>query len=543
MINLRISEEVFDELYPDLKGLYSHYDTPPDHSKLTKEQFEARYLSSKLWRLNNIYSIVDKRGDKVTFRMNQAQHIVYARSRQHTRVVILKSRQQGISTFWLVSYFDDAAFRSNFTIGLMAQGIDEASTLLERTKFLWDELAPSVKSFLNIKCVADNAKKYALSNNSTIFIRVSFRSATLQRMHISEFGKIANANPKRAKETQTGTLQALAPGNTGVIESTAEGRNLFKTVWDNAMIAHKSGQMTAKDFYPVFLSWLDDPDCVQSVTQTIDGKALEYFEKLELETGRCLTREQKNFWITQYRELGGDIHQEYPGTPEEAFLASRDGTYYSRLFNAHVVNGGGLVVGLYDENLPTDVFFDLGVDDYTVCGFVQWYRHNYRVCDEYWNNGYAIGHYLKYCQESGYEIRDIVLPHDAAHRTIATQGNGKAKSVKDIVREWIKEEGLTWGVRVLPKDSIADGIEAVRRMIPKLSVDPKCTYIIDCLNNYSKEWDDKLLVWKKTPLHDEYSHGADMLRQVAMGVRESEGSNNSRRAIPQRHQRGTGFAI
>jgi len=542
MINLRISEEDFNEFYPDLKGLYHHLDQPVP-AGISNEEFERKYLSSKLWRLNNIYSIIDKRGDKITFRMNRAQHIVYSRTRQHPRVIILKSRQQGISTFWLVSMFDDAAFKPNYTIGLMAQGLDEASTLLERTKFLWDELAPSVKRFLGIKCIADNSKKYAFSNNSTIFIRVSFRSATLQRMHISEFGKIANANPKRAKETQTGTLQALAVGNTGVIESTAEGRNAFKTMWDNAMIAHKSGQMTAKDFYPVFLSWLDDPDCVQSVAQTIDGKALEYFEQLEAKTGRRLTREQKNFWITQYRELGGDIHQEYPGTPEEAFLASRDGTYYSRLFSEHVVNGGGLIPELYDENLPTDVFFDLGVDDYTVCGFVQWYRHNYRVCDEYWNNGYAIGHYLKYCMESGYEIRDIVLPHDAAHRTIATQGSGKAKSVKDIAREWISDEGLTWGVRVLPKDGIADGIEAVRRMIPKLSIDPKCTYTIDCFNNYSKEWDDKLLVWKKTPLHDEYSHGADMLRQVAMGVRESEGSNNSRRAIPQRHQRTTGFAI
>lgn len=543
MINLRISEEDFNDFYPDLKGLYDHFDQPPPKD-ITAYDFERKYLSSKFWRLNNIYTIVNKDGDAVIFRMNRAQHIVYARSRQHPRVIILKSRQQGISTFWLVSYFDDAAFQRNFTIGLMAQGIDEASTLLERTKFLWDELKPSIKTFLGIKCVADNSKKYAFSNNSNIFIRVSFRSATLQRMHISEFGKIANANPKRAKETKTGTLQALAIGNTGIIESTAEGRNEFKTMWDNAMLALASGQMTDKDFYPVFLSWLDDPDCVQPVLQAVDGKAAEYFKKLEKATGKVLTLEQKNFWITQYRELAGDIHQEYPGTPEEAFLASRDGTYYSRLFNEHVVQGHGRVVPeLYDANLSTDVYFDLGVDDYTVMGFVQWYRDNYRMCHEYWNNGYAIGHYLKYCMDSGMEIRDIVLPHDAAHRTIATQGNGKAKNVKDIVREWLKDNNQRWGIRVLPKDSVADGIEAVRRMIPKLSIDPKCTYIIDCLNNYSKEWDEKLQVWKKTPLHDEYSHGADMLRQVAMGVRESEGSNNSRRAIPQRHKRNTGFAL
>lgn len=544
MINLRITEEQFDDLYPDLAGMYDHFDQPPPFGISTQE-FERRYLSSKLWRLNNIYTIIDKNGDSVIFRMNYAQHVVYAHSRQFPRIIILKSRQQGISTFWLVSYFDDGLFRPNFTIGLMAQGIDEASTLLERTKDLWDNLSDGVKAFVNVKLIADNAKKFAFSNNSTIFIRVSFRSATLQRLHVSEFGKIANANPKRAKETQTGTLQALAKGNTGVIESTAEGKNAFKTMWDNAVLAKESGQATAKDFYPIFLSWVDDPDCVQEVDQVVDSHASEYFTKLEKQLGRKLTRQQRNFWVTQYRELGGDIHQEYPGTPEEAFLASKDGTYYSRLFNEHVVRGGRAIPGLYDVNLPTDVFFDLGVDDYTVCGFVQWYRDNYRVVGEYWNNGYAIGHYLQYCLDSGMEVRDIVLPHDAAHRTIASEGNGKAKSTKDIVREWIKENRVQWGVRVLPKSSIADGIEAVRRMIPKLSIDPCCTYTIDCFQNYSKEWDDKLQVWKKTPLHDEYSHGADMLRQVAMGVRESEGSNDSRMAIPQRHrsQTNTGFAI
>ena len=542
MINLTISEAEFNELYPDLEGLYDHLDMPPPFG-ISKEEFETKYLSSKLWRLNNIYTIVNKYGKEVTFRMNKAQHIVYARSRQHPRVVILKSRQQGISTFWLVSYEDDALFAKNFVIGLMAQGLDEASTLLERAKFIWDKLSDDIKCFLDIKLIADNSKKFAFSNGSNIFIRVSFRSATLQRMHISEFGKIANANPKRALETKTGTLQALAVGNTGVIESTAEGRNMFKTIWDNSVLALESGQMTEKDFYPVFLSWLDDPDCVQPVDQAVDAKAAKYFKELEKETGRTLTQEQRNFWVVQYRELGGDVHQEYPGTPEEAFLASRDGTYYSRLFNIHVVRKGRVVPGLYDENLPTDIYFDLGVDDYMVMMYVQWYRGDYRIVKEYWNNGYSIGHYLRLAKDSGIQIRDIVLPHDAKQRVVATQGESKAKNTWDITREWISEEKLRWHVRVLAKAGVADGIEAVRRIIPNMYVDASCTYTIDCFNNYSKEWDEKLQVWKKTPLHDEYSHGADTVRQIAMGVRESAGSNDSSMAIPSRSKRVDGFAL
>lgn len=544
MINLRITEEQFDELYPDLVGWYDHFDQPADGS-LTNAEFEEHYISSKLWRLNNLYTVIDKDGNPVVFRMNYAQHKVYAATRQHPRVIILKSRQQGISTFWLVSYFDDGLFCPYLNVGLMAQGTDEASTLLERAKFLWDQLDDSVKAFANVRLIKDNTKEFGFSNDSSIFIRVSFRSTTLQRLHISEFGKIANANPQRAKETKTGTLQALGKGNTGVIESTAEGRNMFKTMWDGSVLALESGQMTAKDFFPVFLSWLDDPDCVQEVLQTEDKEATEYFRTLETKTGRTVSTEQRNFWIAQRRELGPDLFQEYPATPEEAFLASRDGTYYSRAFNESVVRGKRVISDLYDPNLPVDVYFDLGVDDYTVMGYVQWYRGAYRIVGEYWNNGYGIGHYLDEVADTGWDIRDIVLPHDAKQRGTNTAGSGRAKSTKDVADDHMQANGYRWGVRVLPRSALADGIEAVRRIIPKLSIDPACSYLIDCFQNYSKEWDDKLQVWKKTPVHDEYSHGADMVRQIAMGVRESESSNDSRNAIPERHRstQQRGFAL
>lgn len=542
MINLRITEQQFDELYPDLVGLYDHFDQPPP-STTTKNDFEQRYLSSKLWRLNNLYTVINKDGEPVTFRMNLAQHKVYAATRLHPRVIILKSRQQGISTFWLVSYFDDGAFCPYLNVGLMAQGTDEATTLLERAKFLWDTLDSGVKEFLGIRLTKDNTKEFAFSNNSTIFIRVSFRSTTLQRLHISEFGKIANANPQRAKETKTGTLQALGKGNTGVIESTAEGRNMFKDLWDASILALHSGQMTAKDFYPIFLSWLDDPDCTQEVLQSEDAEATKYFEELERKLSVKLSQEQKNFWIAQRRELGPDLFQEYPATPEEAFLASRDGTYYSKKFNELVVRKGRVQADLYDPNLPVDVFFDLGVDDYTVMGFVQWYRGAYRIVAEYWNNGYGIGHYIDYAHDTGWDIRDLVLPHDANQRGTNTAGSGLAKSTRDIADEHIDSMGYNMGTRVLARTALADGIQAVRRIIPMMWIDAKCTYIIDCMNNYSKDFDDKLQVWKKTPRHDEFSHGADMVRQIAMGVSESESSNDSVRAIPQRYQQSSGFAL
>lgn len=544
---LNITEEQFNELYPDLEGNYSFFNDPVP-ANITPEDFERRYLSSKLWRLNNLYTIIDKYGQPIKFNMNYGQHITYAASRKHSRVIILKSRQQGISTLWLISYFDDAVFAPFMNIGLMAQGTDEASMLLERAKLLWDTLDEDVKSYIGVNLEKDNTKEFAFSNGSTIFIRVSFRSTTLQRLHISEMGKIANTYPKRAKEVKTGTLQALAKGNTGIIESTAEGRNMFKEMWDESNLALSSGQFTHKDFYPVFLSWLNDPDCLLETDQTIDNEAQEYFDGLEAALDIKLSRQQKNFWVAQRRELGGDIYQEYPARPEEAFTASRDGTYFARLFNEEVVRKGGVIKDLYDPNLPVDVYMDLGVHDYFVLVFVQWHSGTWRIIHEYWNNGYAMVHYLDYIKDSPFEhIRAIRFPHDVKVRELGSaKGGGRAKSRYEIAQEYRREEDLDWRMDVLPKDRIEHGIEAVRRMIPKLKIDSSCTYLISCLLNYSKEWDDRLQTWKTTPVHDEFSHGADVLRQLASNTIESNKHNQSKLdTFYGRSTRGgtSGFAI
>lgn len=516
---LNITEEEFNFLYPQWEGRYGFFnDEPPED--MCEQDFERYYLSNKLWRLNNCYKVINKAGVLVRFRMNYAQHKVFAASLIHPRVIILKSRQQGISTFWLICFFDDAMFRAHMNIGLMAQGKDEAGTLLERTKLLWDELSPAVKEFANIKLVKDNATEYAFSNRSTLFIRVSFRSATLQRLHVSELGKIANAYPKRAREVKTGTLQALGRGNTGAIESTAEGKNMFKDMWEDACIALQSGQMSFKDFYPVFLSWLDDPDCIELVDQAETTESKKYFDKLKETTGIVPTQQQRNFWIVQYRELGSDVLQEYPGTPEEAFSATKDGTYYNRLYHAHVIAKGRVFKNLYDPNLKVDVYWDLGVDDYAVLLFVQKKKGMYNIVGEYFNDGYGIEHYLEHIKDRNWDIRNLRFPHDIVNRTMARSDSaGRAMKLSDIVNDWLRKNKLRWIMgRPVAKLGLELGIASTRTLIPLLQLDAGLTYIPKCLQQYTRKYDEKLDVWLPTPVHDAYSHGADTLRGLAVDV-------------------------
>lgn len=524
MNKLGITKEQFESLYPQMMPYFSIF----THQFKTDEQFINEYLPSKLWRLNNLYTIIDKDGNKIPFVMNWAQHRVYAAWLEHPRLIILKSRQQGISTFWLIFFFDEALFTENLNIGLMAQGNEEASTLLERVKTAWDAFPLEVKHFLQVDIEKDNTKEYSFTNESTIFIRTSFRSATLQGLHISEFGKIANKYPERAKETNKGTLQAIKAGNTLAIESTAEGKNMFKFKWDNAIAC--KGKYAPKDLKPVFLSWLDDPDCYSLIDEEPTEKQTEYFEELEIELGRQITQQQRNFWIMQYRELGDDIYQEYPSTPDEAFLAAKDGTYYAKQMKKHIYQRSRIVKGLYDANLEVEVTTDLGRDDFFVLGFWQEWRGQQRLIHEYCNSGEGIEHYVEYMKSTGYAIKRTILPHDVKVVELGTNIS-RLKRFRDLgVRK----------TKVLPRmigGGLQGGIEAVRKMFPDLWIDESCEYTIDCLNNYSKEWDKIHEVWKDEPKKSDYNHGADMVRYRAVSIKKYRVNEESEDSHEEKHFR------
>ena len=243
-----ITEEQFHIIYAGTDGMQTLdlFRKPPE----SDADYFANYFPSKLFRLNSgLYQIENKKGKKIPFEMNFAQHIVYAAALRHSRIIVLKSRQQGISTLWLLSFIDDAITCDSFAIGLMSQGKKESQTLLSRTTVALEGLPEEVVKLLGISVLKNNSEAISFSNGSIMYIQTSFRSGTLQRLHISEMGKISAKYPEKAKETKAGSLQAIAPGNTVVVESTAEGRkNEFYKMWHEA--ADYVGARTGMDFYP-----------------------------------------------------------------------------------------------------------------------------------------------------------------------------------------------------------------------------------------------------------------------------------------------------
>ena len=532
---LRINKQQFEDIYgfeaPDI-----FYRDPVDSDDLW-----ANFMPSKLWRLNNLYTITNKYGEEIRFEMNWAQHYTLAASIDHPRIIVLKSRQQGISTLWLVSYFDDAIMEDNFEIGLMTQGQKESKVLFRRVKRLWDKLPDFVKAYLKIDLVRDTKEELGFNNGAVMYLQTSFRSGTLQRLHISEMGKIAAKYPEKAEETKTGSLQAIRVGNTVVIESTAEGRkNMFYSMWYTAV--DFKGRRTGKDFKPVFLSWAIDPDCTLDVPQKVDEEAEAYFIKLEAATKTKLTEHQKWWWVAQKRELLDKMGQEYPGTPEEAFAAVRDGAYYAVLFRQHVEEKGHVVSRhkdvaehsggaitympttnkpglspLYDSALPVEVAFDLGINDSMELVFFQRFRKEKRIIDYYYNTGEGLSHYTNVMKDRPYRYGAVWLPHDAKVREL---GSGLSRLHR------LRELGVKG--KVLRRTDVNTGIEQVRKMLPDVWIDADlCARLITMFYSYSKQWDEHLGVWKDKPLHDEWSNPADAVRYMAMSKGSGRNENVS----------------
>lgn len=549
---LSITKDEFDELYPDLIDIKWIFENEPNDD----EDMIKNYLPVKLWRMNNLYWIENKDGVRMIMNMNRGQHKVKAAQRKHPRVIVLKSRQQGISTYWLLDYYDDALFMDALNIGMLAQGLEEAATLLTRVKTAWDLLDPGIKAFLGVAVTKDNSKEFSFNNDCTIFIRSSFRSTTLQRLHVSELGKISAKDPQKARELVAGTMQAIKAGNPVVLESTAEGRkNLFHKLWYGAV--NFVGERALKDFYPVFLSWVDDPDCTARIPQRLSLEDEEYINLVERDLDIALTNEQKWWVATQRRESGTDFDQEYPYSPEAAFAAVRDGAYFAKIWKEsgrlwypqdEGIEGKGIVLGapgqhtLYDGALDTFVSMDLGMNDMMV--LIVWQEHTnisgqieIRIVRVYKNSGESLEHYYRWLVSLNIKIANVYLPHDAKVREL-----GSGKSRVGILRDL----GMR-NTRVLKKTNNKNNdIELARRMLPSVIIDMSagsgCDYLDDMMHNYSKEWDEKGGMWKNKPLHDEWSNPADAFLYLVMSRYASGGTSGKPEKV-RKKRKSRGLAL
>jgi hypothetical protein len=505
--------ELTKEDLQQLKKLETTYKSREMNLTPEQQQFIKEKLGSKLWRMNNLYTIRNKEGDKMIMKLNHSQMKVLKKYK-HNRKLILKSRQQGISTLFLAYYLDDCWFKPGYQAGIQSYGLDESEKLSIRAELMWDDLSQDIKDLMGLSVVANNSKGMTFSNGSILKIG-NFRGDTLQGLHVSELGKIAKKYPEKAKELKTGAFQAVGKNNKITVESTGEGKSgMLFDMWIKAEKHKAQGKpLTPLDFQPIFLSWLEDPDCTLDQEVDIPREVTQYLDDIEVVLDIKLTKQQRWWYAKKKEELTEDMTQEYPTTPDEAFLSGKDGSYYLKLYIEHILKPKHLIKDLYDPQLKVHVVMDLGYNDTMVLLFFQQWTDGVRIIDEYHTNGEPISHYVDMLFEKrdtlGYKYGDIFGPHDIE---VTSLNDGKSR--KDIFYEY--------GIVVYPlkKQSVHDGIELVRKWIPKTWIDQDLTYIHDTYVNYRKQWDEKAGVWKDKPLHNEWSNPADAIRYMCQALNE-----------------------
>lgn len=476
---------------------------------MTGEQF-----CDPRWRLANLYTIIDKDGNKVKFKPNAAQTKFLGDL--HNQNIILKARQLGFTTLCCLIYLDACLWTPNTRAAIIAHRMDDAKVIFrDKVQFPYENLDPEIKR--RISAVQDSADTLTFSNNSSIRVSVSARSGTLQYLHISEFGKICALYPEKAREIVTGALNAVDAGQFVAIESTAEGQEgAFYDLTQRARLRQESGQpLTALDYKFHFFPWWQDPSyTLPNEYVFITDDDARYFRELELK-GITLTDGQKRWWVKKAETQAGDMKREYPATPDEAFEQALEGAYFTHQIFAATKQGrvGGFP---FDPRYPVNTFWDLGRNDLNSIWLHQNVAGFDRFVGYYENSGEYIGHYVAWLREWARE-RDATFgehywPHDGDRQSLWLE-NG----TKDVAH------GLGFYPRVIDRPKVkGEAINAARSAFSKCQFDEiGCATGLKRLRMYRKEWDDQRGVWKDRPLHDDASHGADAFMTFACSGHQS----------------------
>jgi hypothetical protein len=478
-------------------------------------EFPHEQFADPRWRLNNLYSIVDKSGVCVPFRLNRMQADLL--DKLHHSNIVLKSRQMGVTTLICLVYLDRCLFNSNTRAGVIAHTLVDASEIF-RTKiqFPYNALPEVLRN--EIPTIRDSATELALGNGSTIRVGTSMRGSTLNLLHVSEYAKMCQQFPDKAGEVRAGALNTLAPNSLVVIESTAAGRaGHFYELFQEAEAQQRKGHLlTSLDFRPAFYPWFQTPE----YTLPPDGVVIPieyegYFDKLRETAGIILTPGQRAWYVRKAQSQLDDMGREFPSTAEEAFQASVEGSYYGTLLaKAELEKRIGDHPAI--DGVPVHTAWDLGVGDSTAIWFFQQPPGSNKIglvaCYE--NSGEGMQHYVEvlrdYAARLGFKYGEHLVPHDARVKEWGS-GRTRVEQLRDALDD----------IRLVNLDKIEDGINAVRATLPVCYFhEAETTTGIRALRNYHREWDDVNGCWKNRPKHDWSSDYADAFRYLAMTWRE-----------------------
>lgn len=240
------------------------------------------------------------------------------------RVIVLKARQPGISTY-CSGLNVTTKLTQPFTITMTIAHVEDGATnLFQREKFMVSRLPLGLrpkmkgdkKNQINFDHVQCRDGRVELSSEGMIGYATGkpiWRGLTIHGCHLSEFAFFV-----RDKEVLLGILQAVpqSPDSYIVIESTANGMgNAFQVEWQRAE-AGESG------FRTVFIPWYELPDAVMPVPKDFVMESDELQIAKEHKIGLPQMVWRRHVLETQCQGQQDLFDQEYPTTVSSAFLVT-----------------------------------------------------------------------------------------------------------------------------------------------------------------------------------------------------------------------------
>lgn len=287
--------------------------------KNIKEVIRQEYLKcakDPVYFLKRYVFIQTSKG-RVLFSPYQFQDKLLHLLNKHDRVIILKSRQLGITTLsaayalWLMIFHKDQSILA------LAPTQEKARNIVDKVRFAYAELP----SWLKIDAVENHKLSLWLANGSKIKAASgaseSARGYTANILILDEAAFIENA-----EELWGSAQQTLATGGKAILLSTPNGLEaFFHKMWADA-------EMGENNFIPIKLRWDVHPDRTQKWRDDQDrelGKKMAaqecdcsflssgdtYFESDDIEYYAEHLEEpiemrghQRDYWIWEYPEVG-----------------------------------------------------------------------------------------------------------------------------------------------------------------------------------------------------------------------------------------------
>lgn len=295
------------------------------------------YINSPRKFIENFCYITTKGAEFKLLKLNKAQSMVMdyveecLREKRPVRVRILKSRQLGMSTFISALGFWWATMNEYSSYAVVAHKEDSTRSIFDKNRIFYENLPVSLRPKTNrfnsesisYDYINDGEKGGGLK--SKIFFGTAggselFRGETILFMHKSE--KAFWENVDILNKSLNATVPTL-PFTAIFDETTANGYNHFKDEWDASIRGENN-------YKPFFFGWDVDDTCVMEVEEGFKLMPIEeeymLINDLTLEQMRWRRYKITNDFGYTLKDIElneiDDFKQEYPLTPEEAFISS-----------------------------------------------------------------------------------------------------------------------------------------------------------------------------------------------------------------------------